>query len=137
MLESRWDSPNCAGKDGVTALRRIFCDGWPALTPTLSPKRGSATGMLREARNLPAAFGTLEISGGNARTFDEYPSSTSAANGSPSPGGEGWGEGGRVIHPYKTRSADFQFGVGLRPILITDEMELVPTGLAVCCAGMV
>jgi hypothetical protein len=65
-----------------------------ALTPALSPRRGSAIGGPRILRALFSASAASDHSHRISRIADTRPLATNAADVSPSPGGEGRGEGG-------------------------------------------
>jgi hypothetical protein len=78
-----------ARRPNRNAVVAIQFEDWSALTPTLSPRRGSAIGALGN-NTIPSAFEALS----DAATDAISPRVLCRA---PSPGGEGRGEGGRYI----------------------------------------
>jgi hypothetical protein len=72
----------------------------PALTPTLSPRRGGAMGDCRKMVTPFSAFLSFRLTCRTAAGLDRGDLRSSFQENStrvPSSGGEGWGEGGPII----------------------------------------
>src|ERR1035437_11108558 len=93
LLSERWRlKPN-----RPVSARLIFVI-WLALTPALSPEERVSEAASLENSVVTVPSPPLRLSPGKPPDNSAHPHRQSAANNSPSPGGEGWGEGGRFTN---------------------------------------